>query len=200
VEELQDSYLDILCANDFMTRASAEKLLQLGEVLKLDRRDTFVTIGDQRPVMGIVLRGLMKMFYLKNDKPINIFLIPEQAVVSNFDMLFKSQPSNQEIECIEETDLLLLDYEAVLKKQKEDVDFCFDMYNMVLRQLLDSLYRIESFLLLNATERLERFLDEQPELAQRIPLNVLASFIGVSEVHVSRIRSKKYKKKPLSNH
>jgi CRP-like cAMP-binding protein len=200
VEELQDSYLDILCANDFMTRASAEKLLQFGEVLKLDRRDTFVTIGDQRPVMGIVLRGLMKMFYLKNDKPINIFLLPEQAVVSNFDMLFKSQPSNQEIECIEETDLLLLDYEAVLKKQKEDVDFCFDMYNMVLRQLLDSLYRIESFLLLNATERLERFLDEQPELAQRIPLNVLASFIGVSEVHVSRIRSKKYKKKPLSNH
>lgn len=200
MEELQDSYLDILCANDFMTRASAEKLLQFGEVLKLDRRDTFVTIGDQRPVMGIVLRGLMKMFYLKNDKPINIFLLPEQAVVSNFDMLFKSQPSNQEIECIEETDLLLLDYEAVLKKQKEDVDFCFDMYNMVLRQLLDSLYRIESFLLLNATERLERFLDEQPELAQRIPLNVLASFIGVSEVHVSRIRSKKYKKKPLSNH
>ena len=194
MEELQDSYLDILCANDFMTRASAEKLLQFGEVLKLDRRDTFVTIGDQRPVMGIVLRGLMKMFYLKNDKPINIFLLPEQAVVSNFDMLFKSQPSNQEIECIEETDLLLLDYEAVLKKQKEDVDFCFDMYNMVLRQLLDSLYRIESFLLLNATERLERFLDEQPELAQRIPLNVLASFIGVSEVHVSRIRSKKYKK------
>ncbi|WP_353485083.1 hypothetical protein [Haliscomenobacter sp.] len=197
MEELQDSYLDILCANDFMTRASAEKLLQLGEVLKLDRRDTFLTIGDQRPIMGIVLRGLMKMFYLKNDKPINIFLIPEQAVVSNFDMLFKSQPSNQEIECIEETDLLLLDYEAVLKKQKEDVDFCFDMYNMVLRQLLDSLYRIETFLLLNATERLERFLDEQPELAQRIPLNVLASFIGVSEVHVSRIRAKKYKKKPL---
>jgi CRP-like cAMP-binding protein len=194
VEELQDSYLDILCANDFMTRTTAEKLFKIGTILKLDRRDTFLKIGDQKPVVAIVLRGLMKVFYLKNDKPINIFLIPEQALATNFDMLFNALPSNQEIECIEETELLLLDYEAVLKKQKEDHDFCFDIYKVVLRQLLDSLYRIESFLLLNATERLERFLDDQPELAQRIPLNVLASFIGVSEVHVSRIRAKKYKK------
>jgi len=136
----------------------------------------------------------MKVFYLKNDKPINIFLIPEQALATNFDMLFNKLPSNQEIECIEETELLLLEYEAVIKQQQEDHDFCFDIYNVVLRQLLDSLYRIQSFLLMNATERLERFLDEQPELAQRVPLNVLASFIGVSEVHVSRIRSKKSKK------
>jgi CRP-like cAMP-binding protein len=103
-------------------------------------------------------------------------------------------PSNQEIDCIEDSEILKLDYAQVLQKQQEDHDFCFDIYQIVLRQLLDSLYRIETFLLMDAGERLDRFLEAQPELAQRVPLNVLASFIGVSEVHVSRIRKKKGRK------
>lgn len=189
-----EEYISLLCANGFMPQKTAEKLMKMGEVVKLERRSTFLKIGEQKPVVGIVLRGLMKVFYLKNEKPVNIFLIPEQALVTNFDMLFKRIPSKQEIDCIEDTEILMLDYAKVLQKQKEDHEFCFDIYQVVLHQLLDSLYRIETFLLMDAGERLDRFLEAQPELAQRVPLNVLASFIGVSEVHVSRIRKKKGKK------
>lgn len=189
-----EEYITILCANSFMPQTTAVKLMEMGKIVKLERRATFLKIGELKPTVGIVLRGLMKVFYLKNDKPVNIFLIPEQALATNFDMLFNRMPSNQEIDCIEDTELLILDYTQVLQKQKEDHEFCFDIYQIVLRQLLDSLYRIETFLLLDAAERLDRFFEEQPELAQRVPLNVLASFIGVSEVHVSRIRKKKGKK------
>ncbi len=189
-----EEYISLLCANGFMPQKTAVKLMEMGKIVKLERRATFLKIGEQKPVVGIVLRGLMKVFYLKNDKPVNIFLIPEQALATNFDMLFNRMPSNQEIDCIEETELLILDYAEVLRKQKEDHEFCFDIYQIILRQLLDSLYRIETFLLLDAAERLDHFLEAQPELAQRVPLNVLASFIGVSEVHVSRIRKKKGKK------
>lgn len=193
-EARMEEYISLLCANGFMPQKTAEKLMQMGEVVKLERRSPFLKIGEQKPVVGIVLRGLMKVFYLKNDKPVNIFLIPEQALATNFDMLFNRIPSNQEIDCIEDTEILMLDYAQVLQKQLEDHEFCFDIYQIVLRQLLDSLYRIETFLLMDAGERLDRFLEAQPELAQRVPLNVLASFIGVSEVHVSRIRKKKGKR------
>lgn len=193
-EATLEEYISLLCANGFMPQKTAVKLMEMGKIVKLERRAAFLKIGEQKPAVGIVLRGLMKVFYLKNDKPVNIFLIPEQALATNFDMLFNRMPSNQEIDCIEDTELLILDYTQVLQKQKEDHEFCFDIYQIVLRQLLDSLYRIETFLLLDAAERLDRFFEEQPELAQRVPLNVLASFIGVSEVHVSRIRKKKGKK------
>lgn len=191
---LLEEYVTLLCANDFMPQQTAEELLKMGKVVKLKRRAAFLKIGEQKPVVGIVLRGLMKVFYMKNDKPVNIFLLPEQALATNFDMLFNQVHSKQQIDCIEETELLILDYEAVIQRQKEDHGFCFDISQIVLRQLLDSLYRIETFLLLDAKERLEHFLDAHPKLAKRVPLNVLASFIGVSEVHVSRIRGKKRKK------
>lgn len=191
---LLEEYVTLLCANDFMPPQTAQELLKMGKVVKLKRRAAFLKIGEQKPVVGIVLRGLMKVFYIKNDKPINIFLLPEQALATNFDMLFNQQLSNQQIDCIEETELLILDYAAIMQRQKEDHKFCFDISQIVLKQLLDSLYRIETFLLLDATERLEHFLDAHPKLAKRVPLNVLASFIGVSEVHVSRIRGKRQKK------
>lgn len=191
---LLEEYVTLLCANDFVPQQTAQELLKMGKVVTLKRRAAFLKIGEQKPVVGIVLRGLMKVFYIKNDKPINIFLLPEQALATNFDMLFNQHKSNQQIDCIEETELLILDYGTVMQRQKEDHKFCFDISQIVLRQLLDSLYRIETFLLLDATERLEHFLDVHPKLAKRVPLNVLASFIGVSEVHVSRIRGKRQKK------
>lgn len=191
---LLEEYVTLLCANDFMPPQTAQELLKMGKVVKLKRRAAFLKIGEQKPVVGIVLRGLMKVFYMKNDKPINIFLLPEQALATNFDMLFNQQLSNQQIDCIEETELLILDYAAIMQRQKENHAFCFDISQIILKQLLDSLYRIETFLLLDATERLEHFLDAHPKLAKRVPLNVLASFIGVSEVHVSRIRGKRQKK------
>jgi CRP-like cAMP-binding protein len=44
------------------------------------------------------------------------------------------------------------------------------------------------FLLDSAEQRYQRLLTEQPELAERLPLYHLASYLGVTDVALSRIR------------
>jgi hypothetical protein len=43
---------------------------------------------------------------------------------------------------------------------------------------------------LNAEQRYQKLLEEEPELLQRIPLQYLASILGVTPRHLSRIRGR----------
>ncbi|MNY69380.1 hypothetical protein D3C86_2073130 [compost metagenome] len=49
--------------------------------------------------------------------------------------------------------------------------------------------RLISRLLLNATERYKNLMDHHPELLQRVQLNYIASYLGITPVSLSRIRA-----------
>lgn len=51
--------------------------------------------------------------------------------------------------------------------------------------------KIDSIQLLSAKERYQRFLADYPNLIQRVPLGYIASFLGMNQVTLSRVR--KYK-------
>lgn len=68
-------------------------------------------------------------------------------------------------------------------------------WNVLLRRMLENLAlrkerREASFLLLSAQERYEQFLDEFADLADEIPLNQVAMYLGITDVALSRIRKR----------
>lgn len=56
--------------------------------------------------------------------------------------------------------------------------------------LYDAVQRIQFFTTLTPEERYRQLLAEAPELVQRVPQKYLASYIGVTTVSLSRIRSR----------
>lgn len=56
------------------------------------------------------------------------------------------------------------------------------------RELLQTEERLIPFLFTTASERYKKLLSEHPDLLQRLPLECLASYIGVTPVSLSRIR------------
>ena len=48
--------------------------------------------------------------------------------------------------------------------------------------------RARSLLLQNAAQRYVAFLEDEPDLAQRVPQYHVASYLGVTDVHLSRVR------------
>jgi hypothetical protein len=59
---------------------------------------------------------------------------------------------------------------------------------MTSRHLMEKLARISPMLAQDATTRYREFLDNYPQLANRIPLSYLASFLGITQSSLSRIR------------
>ena len=61
----------------------------------------------------------------------------------------------------------------------------------MLSRLLDGkLQREHDLLALNAKQRYEKFCRTQPTLAERVPLLHLATYLGMTDVSLSRLRSK----------
>ena len=50
--------------------------------------------------------------------------------------------------------------------------------------------RLESLLTLNPEKRYLKLLNENPKLLHQIPLKMIASYLGVTDVALSRIRSR----------
>ncbi|MEZ5535579.1 MAG: hypothetical protein R3F02_08130 [Thiolinea sp.] len=56
-------------------------------------------------------------------------------------------------------------------------------------RLLDSkLQREHDLLALNSSQRYQKFCENSPGLAQRIPLTHLATYLGITDVSLSRLR------------
>lgn len=69
---------------------------------------------------------------------------------------------------------------------------------LLYRQILELAYaysvkRIGSFIAMDAEERLQWLLTNQPHLLQRVPNRVIASYLGISRETLSRLLARKPK-------
>ena len=72
----------------------------------------------------------------------------------------------------------------------------FPEYNLVGRVITEKYYalredRAAALRMLTSRERYDYVAENSPELIQRVPLKYLASYLGITEVTLKRIRSKK---------
>lgn len=141
--------------------------------------------------------GLARVFYLKDGKDVTAWFAAEGGIASAIDSLFSGKPSMYNIELLEDSDIYSLQY-----RRLEPV---FDEYPTVERLgrlivtnnylLLDE--RVKFFAFCTSEERYERLLQQLPDVFNRIKLGHIASYLGITQEHLSRIRSL-YKKKKRS--
>jgi CRP-like cAMP-binding protein len=62
------------------------------------------------------------------------------------------------------------------------------VHKMTSTHLQEKLARLSPMLTQDATTRYREFLENYPQLANRIPLSYLASFLGMTQSSLSRIR------------
>jgi len=62
---------------------------------------------------------------------------------------------------------------------------------LIQQTYVETLKRLESIQFLTAEERYGKLIEEKPELIQKIPLKHVASFLGITQVSLSRIRGQR---------
>lgn len=94
------------------------------------------------------------------------------------------------IECLEACKCIRLPYELVYKIMKEDEN----LNNLVAKYYLMEVAKLENrakkLALMNAEERYIDFCRQSPQLNDRVELKYIASYIGIREASLSRIRKR----------
>lgn len=108
--------------------------------------------------------------------------------MANLQSFFTGEPTTLNIEVLEDSELLMLD-----RKNHEKLLDEIPAYERYHRIIVQNAYvalqqRAENALGLTAEEKYSRLIEQNPEFMNRVPLNLVASYLGMSPETLSRVR------------
>lgn len=174
-----------------ITEEQKTELQSFFTLKKLRKKQYLLQEGDVCKYLSFVSKGLLKSYIFdeKGSEHINMFAF-EGWWISDFNSFINQEKAVLNIDAIEETELLMItreDYENLMLKIP-----VMDRYFRILYQnsLVTKDYRLIVSNSFTAEEKYTQFAQKNPEVIQRIPHNLIASYLGLAPETVSRIRKK----------
>lgn len=146
--------------------------------------------GQHTNHLYIIEKGFARIFSVIRGKEITTLFARENDVITSTHALFNKKTSNENIEVLEDSMLLKIDYTAFVNLCKENPDL-FNLYRFLMEKYYLALEeRTLSLQFDSALERYRKLLSRDPFILQRASLASIASFLGMSPVTLSRMRAK----------
>lgn len=101
-----------------------------------------------------------------------------------------NQPGYETIELMEPSVLYKLRHDDLQHLYLDDIHIANWGRRYAETEFIATERRLISFLLTDASERYSRLMADNPEYLQRLPLGSIASYLGITQVSLSRIRAK----------
>lgn len=156
----------------------------------LKKGDLLTRSGEICNQVSFINRGLLRMYYVVDGREISTAFIPENNYLAQYDSFLTRQPATGNIDALEDCELINLSYEAVQTFYKEKT--VFQIFGRKIAEMLFIMISSQSNSLLTLTpeERYRQVVEEEPFLIQRVPQYMIASYIGITPEHLSRLRKK----------
>ncbi|MFD2872020.1 Crp/Fnr family transcriptional regulator [Mucilaginibacter ximonensis] len=122
----------------------------------------------------------------------------EHEVISSAESFRKNIPSMCTIETVEPSVINVLtkkDYELIMADLKTQPELLSNMLDITFERQLHYMREFLSFIRDTPQERYLNLLREKPQIVQRVPQHYIASYLGITTVHLSRIKNKILKEK-----
>lgn len=136
-----------------------------------------------------IASGMARLYYNRNGKDITGWFSKEGDFVTANDSFFQKKPSLLNLEFLEDSiafTITINELEALFDKYHEFERFGRKLMHHILVYLSEKNYVM---LFQSAENRYQLLLNHLPEVAQRAPLGDIASYIGISQETLSRIRA-----------
>lgn len=138
-----------------------------------------------------VEKGILRTFYFKDGKDITAHFALENGTTTAIDSFIQRKRSRYTIEVLEDTEAITISH-ADLHQLLEEKPQHEKYVRIFLEQIyIDLAERIEDLLFHSAKERYSKLITRSPDLLQRVNLSHIASFIGITQETLSRIRAQK---------
>ncbi|MEO0896123.1 MAG: Crp/Fnr family transcriptional regulator [Bacteroidota bacterium] len=169
----------------------------LAQVMKEVKAQTFMQgeylykEGSRDRTIYFIQKGLVRNYLEKEQgEDVTTWIRWENQLFTNIDELLFEHPSRYFAQAVEPTKTLTINFdlaqEIVSKNPKLEKNRKF-----VLREILKStLKHSESFMLYSPEERYLNYIDQYPDIVNRVPDKYIAGILGITPVSLSRIRKR----------
>ena len=165
-------------------------LNELSRTEEYPKNTVIIEQGDIARNLIFLKSGIAASIYIKHNKKFIRDFYFEPHIFTEQQSFIKKVPAKFSVVSVSNITCRLISF--------EDLDTLYDQipnlkdiaYDMLLNGFINISDRLESLLTLTPEQRYLKLLNENPKLLHEIPLKMIASYLGVTDVGLSRIRKR----------
>jgi len=160
-------------------------------VKKIRKRQYLLQDGDVCKSVGFVERGALRLYHVCEDGTEHIVQFAlEGKFITDLYSFLTTEPSTYNIDAIEDSELVL-----ITKSASDELRKLSSKYQEYIFQLTSEAYiqlekRLTSISSLTLEERYKDLTANYPDIIQRVPQHMIASYMGLTPETLSRVRKR----------
>jgi len=158
------------------------------KLVSFEKGKLIVKEGQYNVNLFYISKGILRCFNLKDGKDITNDFFFENTFVTDYGSLLNNSPAGQNFEVIENSDIYRISKEKLFDLVNKYPELKIWGGKMAENLFAQSIIKQSIFKSNTPKERYLSILKEKPEIIQKIPLSLVASYLGITQVHLSRIR------------
>lgn len=154
------------------------------------KRDTYYSEAGTIPrEIVFITEGIFRISYYNNKgSDITKYFIDENNLVVDIMSYNEGIPSSAYIQCVTDCKYIAFSKEDLNELSMTIITWDAIINKVIAKALAEKVNKISPMMSQDATERYHSFFTKFPGMANRIPLSYLASYLGITQSSLSRIR------------
>lgn len=161
----------------------------------VDKQSYILREGEISDSIIFIARGILRLYKIDDNGNEHILRFAnENHWLNDRESYLTGKPSHFNIDAIEASNVLIWEKRHFYNLMKEIPNLKDLMKSLSTKKQIANQNRIYTSISRSVEERYNRFVENYPEVFNRVPLYMVASYLGVSRETLSRIRKRKAEK------
>ncbi|MFT6983532.1 MAG: CRP-like cAMP-binding protein [Crocinitomicaceae bacterium] len=155
----------------------------------LKKGEFFITEGKTCKQVAFINSGLFRSFYYSSeDEDVTYCFTFENTFLTAYSSFITQAPTDENIQALTDVELLIISKEKIDQLESSSTNWLKLFKKIAENEYLKMEKRVFMLQRESAETRYNDLLKNHPEYLHTIPLNYLASYLGITPRHLSRIR------------
>lgn len=172
-----------------LSKEAENAIAGISNITTIKKNKDLQPIGHTCKTIYFINKGVARIYYYKDGIDITESFSFENNIIARVESLFTGKPSRKAIQILEDAEVVAINANQLFKLYDT-----FPEIERLFRKIFEAAYvetvnRIEGMQFHSAEERYNALLKEAPNVLMKVPLKYVASYLGITQVSLSRIRA-----------
>jgi len=158
------------------------------DIVKINKNEYFVDKGQISDSIAFIQSGYLRVSFNHDGDEITRDITSIHSFITALTSFITKKPSFEVVKTITDCELFLI--------KRENLNFLYDNYSVwqkLGRRIVEEMFvrsqqRIYSLITKTAEEKYKYILNEKPDMIKNVPLQYIASYLGITSQSLSRLR------------
>jgi CRP-like cAMP-binding protein len=173
---------------DFSNR-EFEDISEFAEPAMLKKQEYFLKKGKVCHKLAFIESGVLRFCMDRDGEDITCYFVYENCFAGDPDSFFTHQPSDKTMQALTDCELINISRTGLERILNVCPRFKDIMTGIDRKVMMDLMTQREFLIQSDAATKYKKFIELYPHILQRVPLGYIASFLGITQQSLSRLRN-----------